>query len=198
MTEIEKEKFLNLLKPVYRQLERFALSIARDYDSAKDIVSETVLEALEGYAKLRNEKAFLSYLFTIAKRKQIDYYRKNGRMNAISSYESDNYPSYEQSPEKYTDTQLLREAMKELDDDSREALVLFEFSGFRQSEIAEIQGTTVSNIKVRILKILLEGRDFEKGTQEFELDLSGVSQNIYMLIIRTDKGDEVIRKIFKK
>ncbi len=145
-----KDKFLELLMPVYWSLERYALTIANDYDGAKDIVSETVLDALEGFEKLRNKQAFLSYLFTIAKRKQIDYYHKNSRMNTIPQEIADSFPSSGRNPEDHTDAQFLREALTKLDEDSREALILFEFSGFKQKEIAEMQNTTIANVKVRI------------------------------------------------
>ena len=150
LSKKKKDEFFDLLLPLMKPLERFALVIAGNNENAKDIVSETVLQAYRGFEKLKNKQAFLSYLFTIASRKQADYYRKNSRMEYLPDGYAEILPDKSETPEQATDAQLLREALKELDGESREALILFEFSGFKQKEIAEIQSTTVANIKVRI------------------------------------------------
>ena len=63
-----KERFLHLLEPVHDNLARFARSLVRDAEEARDLVGETVLRALESFDALHDERAFLSWLFTIAVR----------------------------------------------------------------------------------------------------------------------------------
>ncbi|MBI5323717.1 MAG: hypothetical protein HZB41_00270 [Ignavibacteriae bacterium] len=51
----KKVRFMELLNPVYKRLERFAMSIAQSTEDAKDIVSETVLIAYQSFDSLKNE-----------------------------------------------------------------------------------------------------------------------------------------------
>jgi len=48
-------------------------------DRAEDCFQETMLAALRGYPEVREEKAVKAWLFTIASRKSIDFYRAGDR-----------------------------------------------------------------------------------------------------------------------
>ncbi len=141
---------MKLLMPVYKKLERYALSIANSREQAKDIVGDTVLTAFENFDKLNSEQAFLSYVFTIAKRMKVNQYRKNSRNEEREQEVFDGKNSEEISPEDKTDIELLKEAIDKLPEKYRVALTLYEFSGLTSKEIAEIQDTSVSSVKVRI------------------------------------------------
>src|SRR6476661_1451848 len=63
-----QQRFLDLLRPYQASLSRFAQAMTGNAESAKDLVSETVLKAYESFDKLRDTGGFQSYLFTIASR----------------------------------------------------------------------------------------------------------------------------------
>lgn len=145
-----QDKFMELLEPEYGKLERFALSITHSRDEAKDLVGATVLKAYEKFLMLKDDKAFLSFIFTIARHDKIDRYRKNSRMNITEPDAFDHFKSNNLSPDVLTDISLLHEAINELKDKYRDALVLFEFSGLSHKEISKVQNITIASVKVRI------------------------------------------------
>lgn len=148
----KQDKFLELLGPVKENLERFCLGLARNREDAKDLFAETILLAYEALGTLENEKAFLSFLFSIASRTYSRGKKRQAKFIKYKPEQADRLFSYEIQPDGITDIQILHEAINKLPDKYREALILFEFHGFSQKEIAEINYTGVSNIKVRLFR----------------------------------------------
>src|SRR5256885_11740586 len=64
----KKENFLALLDPVYDALEGYACAMVRDDYAANDLVSETILQGFERFESIRDPRAFLGFLITIASR----------------------------------------------------------------------------------------------------------------------------------
>ena len=145
----KKEKFMQLLEPVYKRLERFAMSIARSTDDAKDIVSETVLIAYQNFDSLKQEQAFLSYLFTIAYREKIKY-DKSMKKEFSSTTLLNELIDHKPSPEDLTDVHFLYDALNKLSSKTKDAVILAEIVGLSHKEIAKVQSTSVAVIKVRI------------------------------------------------
>jgi RNA polymerase sigma-70 factor (ECF subfamily) len=155
----KQERFTILYKPCRNQLKRFVYSIVRSNQQAEEIIADTLYYAYQNIDSLKNDKAFLSYLFTIARRvknKIIKIYSK-------SDYELnlDEFISRDLSPDDRLDTVLLYESISKLKEKEKEALLLNEFSGLTAKEISVVQKTTIFNVKIRIfrakkkLKILL-------------------------------------------
>lgn len=144
------EKFLNLLEPELPALSRFVRAMCRNTHDAKDIISETILKALESFHKLRDESAFKSYLFTIASR----HYRKSKtKLSIFSSIEIEpeiEIPDNSDSTENNFDVEFLYRMLDKLPFEQKEAIILFEINGFKISEIAELQNITESAVKSRL------------------------------------------------
>lgn len=151
MTNFDRqEKFFGILKPNLEKLERFALALCRNRQDAKDITGETILTAYDNYEKLREEKAFLSFIFTIASR---IYYRNIGQGRKMISFEDAGILYCNRlSPETSADVQLLYDALGRLPEEQRQAIILSEIFGFLHKEIAEIQGCGLSSVKMRIFR----------------------------------------------
>ncbi|MEP7234646.1 MAG: sigma factor, partial [Ignavibacteriota bacterium] len=63
----EQQRFLNLLEPIRPGLARYCRAITTDRETARDLVSETILVACEHFASMNGDgKSFSSYLFTTA------------------------------------------------------------------------------------------------------------------------------------
>lgn len=60
------DRFLSLYDPIHEAFARFCHARAFGIMEAEDLISESVLMALENLDKLKNEKAFLSFMFSIA------------------------------------------------------------------------------------------------------------------------------------
>lgn len=166
-----RERFMALLMPVYKRLEDFALAMTRNRDEARDLVAETLLRAYEHFGKLRDEKAFLGYLFSIAAREHRSRRRRESRFDTIGEDAAETLRSAGAPPDAAADVDLLYQALERLPYGQREAVVLFEISGFSIREIQQIQGGSVAAVKVRLfrarrrLAVLLGANELRGGSR---------------------------------
>ncbi|MCO6465251.1 MAG: RNA polymerase sigma factor [Bradyrhizobiaceae bacterium] len=150
--EQHSERFLKLYMPLQDSLWRFVRSLVRSEAQAEDVVSETVLQAFEGFSRIRDEQAFLSYLFTIASR---IVQKQRWRSRWFDEFDEDQVAmmhSSETQPDVRADVVLLREALTQLPEATRQAVVLFEINGFSLEEIRQIQGGSLSGVKSRVVR----------------------------------------------
>jgi RNA polymerase sigma-70 factor (ECF subfamily) len=175
----KQEAFLDLLEPHKTGLMRFCRALTNDSDTAKDLASEAILIAFERFDKLKNTAAIKSYLYTIASRLARTERKRSQRKASFD--EALEQPASTTSPEILTDIHFLQEALDKLSEREREAIIMFEISGLSLDEIREIQGGSLSGIKMRLvrgrksLQKMLGIRE-EKSIRETEFDtrLKGV------------------------
>ena len=121
MLDNEKQKeFLRLLLPVRDGLYRWAQSLTRNREDARDLVSETIMIAYSGFEKLRKKESFKSFLFTVA----IRVCRKTRRRRSLfSEYDetlAENLQSHDSQPDLSADVFALYEALDTLPKKQRE------------------------------------------------------------------------------
>lgn len=144
--------FMALYNPVHARFERFCR--ARVYGDMlyKDLMHDSILIAYEKLDTLKNPGAFLHFLFGIAIRVLANANRKNRpepiRENKMVLFIEDE----SNRADKSDDLDLLYQGLAQLSDDQREALILFEITGFSIAEIAELQSCSVSAVKQRLLR----------------------------------------------
>lgn len=164
------ERFLALLHPVYERLERFCFAIERDREKACDLIGETILKAWEHFDGIRDEGAFLGWLFTTATRLHRRDRSRGNRMSRLGREDQALLISELPEPDMSADLAALHHALDRLPERTREAIILFEISGFTQKEIAAIQGGSVTAVKVRLhrgrkrLASLLDVRETPEDT----------------------------------
>lgn len=144
-------RFLELYQPCHDRLGRFVATQVWDKEEARDVVSETLLTAMENFSKLRSADAFLHFLFGIA----IRLIRKRQRRGWRQLLFGDNgwEALHEKQLTESTDDEAdLQRLLKVLGEKSREAIVLFEISGFTIKEICEIQDCSESAVKSRLAR----------------------------------------------
>ena len=79
--------------------------------------------------------------------------RKRWRGRLFGSYDSDSaeaMPYGGTAPDVSVDVEKLYDALAQLPDQQREAVVLYEISGLSVAEIQEIQGGSLSSVKMRL------------------------------------------------
>lgn len=169
MKEKEKQnRFMELFEAQYDSLWRFVLNLTRNRETAKELLAETVAAAFAGFEGIKEEKAFLSYLFTIAYRT----FQKNKKIaERFLSFE-DSIFEFENiaciSPEDAADIALLYDYLEQLPEKERVTILLFDIFGFSRKEIAEMHSTTENTVKSRLargrakLLSLLNDTMFEK------------------------------------
>ncbi len=174
----KQSDFLDHFLPLKTKLERFAVCITGNREDAKDVIAETVMIAYERFETLHAEKAFLSFLFTIARRVNIEKFRKTYRMKLVDVVEFDEVFSEAKTTDDLLAIRELYKALSEIDSDKAEALILAEIEGFTHKEIADAQQCTVANIKVKIyrakkqLAALLDAAPQKKSNKKYTDTLS--------------------------
>lgn len=145
-------------------LERYLESVVRFFESmtpphnAGDLAQETFLAVAAGISKFEGRSTFRTYLFSIARRKLVDFYRKNSRKSA---------PDFEhftaadgladlagRSPiseiAQQEQQQALVRHLRKLSIKMQMALVLFYWEGLSIPEIAQVLDTPAGTIKRRL------------------------------------------------
>ncbi len=147
-----QERFLALLEPRLEDLSRFCLAMTRDPEGGKDLMGDVILAAFEGFDTLREEAAFLSYLFTIARR---TFHRRRRREKIFSEYDEVKARTIAAGGSPVwigADVRALYEALAQLPEAQREAIVLFEITGLSLKEVAEVQDASLSAVKSRLAR----------------------------------------------
>ena len=150
MTENENNEFIDLLKTVDKSLTNYTLALCKDSDEAKDIFQDTVLACYQNFDKLRDKSVFKSYIFQIAFR---TYKHTNWRKRLFQRMDKEKADMILDPNMKVSlnlEVQDLYQAMNELPLLQRNAISLFEISGFSIKEIAIMQKTKESTVKSRL------------------------------------------------
>lgn len=150
ITAQEKERFIALLAPSRHRLVHFARMMTQDYEDARDLVGETILQALEGFDRIRDEQAFVGYLFTIATRLHRRRRWRGRLFGALDERQAASVADSAPPPDVAADALLLYRALGCLPEKQRETLVLFELTGLSLKEVQEIQGGSLSGVKLRL------------------------------------------------
>jgi RNA polymerase sigma-70 factor (ECF subfamily) len=144
------ERFLALITPIKQGLLGYCRTLCPDRDSAKDLASEAIVIAYQSYGKLKEESALKSYLYTTVKRLARDQWKHEDRQTDITN--AVELATSTASPETLADIRLLQEALMQLPEAQRDAIIWHELSGLQLEEIREIQGGSLSAVKMRILR----------------------------------------------
>lgn len=155
---------MDLYNPCHDRLGRFVASMVWNDEEAKDIISETVLITLEKFDKIKDERSFLYYLFGVAIRLIRKRKRKGWKQLLFGD---DAWESFSEKESYITnsDTEDLNTLLGILDEKPREAIVLFEISGFSIKEVSALQNCSQSAVKSRLVrarKTLKDACEIEK------------------------------------
>jgi RNA polymerase sigma-70 factor (ECF subfamily) len=141
-------------------------SFVWEKEEAKDLISEVVLQALEGFNHLREHDKFLPYLFSIAR--NIYFKQLRSKKRGIAS----RLPEDETTLEHFATAPLegkhyeLSKLLLKLDDTERELICLFELSGFSYAEISAIVHISEAQVKAKLYQARQQLKAFVKQDNE--------------------------------
>ena len=141
---------------------RYCSALAYGKMDVQDLVQDVLVSAYHRFEKIENKDQLLHYLVRAARNRSISIWRKQKHQESLSELHAERLNAQGVSPETVLDIQLLYRTMDKLPAKQRDALVLFEISGFSMKEIAEIQGSSEGAVKTKIsrgrqkLKTMLE------------------------------------------
>lgn len=137
-------------RKIYQDLYRFALYTLGNPQDAEDVVSEAVVDAYQGYGKLRDQGAFRAWMFKIltvkCKRKLKEYVNKTVELDESGLTEEREWTVEE--------SQDVRDAFQALNEEERLIISMSVFGGYNSREIGRsllIRDTTVRSKLSRAL-----------------------------------------------
>lgn len=151
--------------PVYRYLYS-RVSHAAD---AEDLTAQVFTEALEGLSRYREGGSFAAWLFTIARRRAVDYYRR--QRPHVPLNEASDRPDKDENPlaRVVRDEALRRLAalVAQLDEGQQELLRLRFTGDLTYGEIGALTGRSEAAVKMAMHRLLrrLEA-EWEEGNEQ--------------------------------
>jgi RNA polymerase sigma-70 factor (ECF subfamily) len=159
----------------------FALKLSRSRDEAQDLVSETVLRALERWEQYQLGTNARAWLFTILYRIFVSRKRRIDARELPLAEESENGSTREvvgdADPEghfydSFVDEEVTR-AIDELPEEYRTAVVLSDLHGLRYAEIAAVLDIPEGTVKSRLFR---GRRILQKKLVDYALEMGYIKQ----------------------
>lgn len=164
-----RDAFGQLVERYQNRLYHSLVHLLGSSEDAQDAAQDAFVQAYEKLASFRGQSQFYSWLFRIAFNTAVSAKRKirrmsvslDGRREASGDELTDANPSTEPSYAlDVSDRQrLVRQALSELSEEFRTALVLKEMDGMSYEEIADVIEVPLGTVRSRIHRARMELRD---------------------------------------
>ena len=143
----DEDAFSSLVRMHYESVFRFAYSLCKHETDAQDITQETFIRLGRSIKNFKSNSKFTTWLFKITMSVRSDFYRKQSRQTKIKE-------SLEPTEASYTfsvDNPLL-DALHEIPEEQKNAVILTYFEGFSHKEAAEILKCSETTVSWRIFR----------------------------------------------
>ena len=144
--------FPNLVERWQTRLINFFYRSTQNRTDAEDLAQETFLDLYRSAASYRNKGTFSAFIFTLARRRLIDRYRKQAR-RPLDFFDPNDSLIQQQSEPVDMSSEIedaFHRALAALPENQRSALLLLQQQGLSYDEIAETLNTNISSVKTWI------------------------------------------------
>lgn len=152
-----------IIRKHYDEIFRYCYHHVASRAMAEDLCQDTFVSFIEHYAEYHHEGKTKNYLYTIAKNKCKDYYKKKTPLFMEEVPEQEEVQSIEESI-------IIKQMVMNLPEEFREAVVLRYFQNLRYKDIADILKVSPSLVKYRVKKGLELLSETEGGSHGAERD----------------------------
>ncbi len=161
----EYARFEAMFNSTHRRALSMALQLTRSRTEAEDLVQDTYVKAWRGFDSYMPGRPFLNWLLRIMQRAYLDNRRRDNPIRKAESlnsmvspgdgdFQEIPIPDTSDSPDDTVIQQEFREelhnALRELPDVYRDAIVMCDLEGLSYADIAEAQNTTIGTVRSRI------------------------------------------------
>ena len=145
----DENAFERLLSKYHRRVRHFVRQLIGSPVAADDVVQEVWLTVYRKIATLKQPEAFVAWLYGIARHKVYHAIRRPAHVELPEDYEIPGHEDEDTSFDRY-DAMRIHEAMKLLQPEHREVLVLRFFEEMSYSDIAEAVDCPVGTVRSRL------------------------------------------------
>lgn len=156
------DEFLALYKPVHERFVRYCSSHAYGIIETQDLVQDTLLKTMQHFGSLKDKEKLLPFMISIANNIMHNVLRRRKFSGVYNEKAFSKLNATTNNPETAMDIHYLYKALNTLPEKDKEAIILFEITGYTIKEIAAIQSSNENATKTRLsrarqkLKSLLE------------------------------------------
>lgn len=150
-----KEKFGLLIEKYQDSLFTFILYSVKDEGNAKDILQETFIKALKEINKYKEEGKFKAWLWTIARNKVMDFYRKANKIVPLEEETVKQNDDTSKNALGAIELDHIKSLIENLPPEQKEVILMRQYLSFK--EIAAVLdcplGTVLARLNRAIKKI---------------------------------------------
>ncbi|MBI3637819.1 MAG: RNA polymerase sigma factor [Candidatus Rokubacteria bacterium] len=168
--EGEQRAFAELYERHRRVVFTFLLRLTGDRRTAEDLLQETFLRAWRSRGDYRASGQFRGWLFTIARRLTVDWYRREGLQwegNEEKAVLLETLASPAGQPDRHAEAREelghLQRALDRLPPAQRETILLSRFVGLDSQQIASVTNSTPGAVRVQLHRALAHLRAILSG-----------------------------------
>jgi RNA polymerase sigma-70 factor, ECF subfamily len=167
------EAFAELYRRNLTRVYRYHMAHVGNARDAEDLTSQTFMSALEGIRSFRGTGSFAAWLFGIASKKRLMFFRRSGSRPEVTLETALQTPSPEPPTDKaaYHRLQLesISRALRQISAERAEAIILTYFGGLSQAETGRVLNKSEAAVKMLVSRGLQDLRERTSLTLEVEL-----------------------------
>jgi RNA polymerase sigma-70 factor, ECF subfamily len=167
------EAFAELYRRNLTRVYRYHMAHVGNARDAEDLTSQTFMAALEGIRSFRGSGSFAAWLFGIASKKRLMFFRKYGSrpeapLEAVLQTSSPEPPT-DKAAYHRLQMEAVSRALRQISAERAEALILTYFGGLSQAEAGRLLNKTEAAVKMLISRGLQDLRERTSLALEVEL-----------------------------
>jgi len=188
MGKQKQAAFMAAYAPCHDAFIRYCTAVAYGKMDVEDLVQDVLLAAYEHFDNIIKKDQLLHYLIKVARNKIATRWRKSRYKTELLDPHKEHLLAQGALPEMLIDIQILYQALSQLPEKQRDAIVLFEISGFSMKEIAQLQNSQENAVKTRISR----GRKRLRALMEEEQSTpaSSKTSSIIPVYLAVEQGDK--------
>ncbi len=162
--------FEELVKRYSKTVYYLTYRMVHDHEDAADLSQETFLKAYQGLTKFKRQSSFHTWLYRITVNLCINHLRKkhNRQYVGLEKTHSVVHPDILQKLEREELQEQVGDAVNELPEKQRAAVILRIYHGLSHKEISNILGCSVGTVKANYFHALRNLRKFIQVPHELE------------------------------
>lgn len=144
------QEFLSWYEPIHGSFIRYCSTVSYGIIETEDLAQEAILATLQNFSRVKDKQKLLGYMIGVVRNLVSNQRRRKKFQANWDEALLEQLENHTQSPEVALDIHFLLKALDQLPEKQKEAILLFEVSGFSMKEISVMQDSSVSATKTRI------------------------------------------------
>ncbi len=168
-------EFFEIYDQNYAKVRRFILALVRDEWTADDLAQETFIRVRSNLDTLEDASKLAPWIFRIARNLCLDHFRGLKKISLNECGIEDAKDAFKESIvqkklEQHEMSLCVQGVVRLLPEPYQSVITLFDVAELSHREIAEVLGTTVENVKVRLHRGRKKLKELFQQKCTFEVD----------------------------